>query len=65
VSVITPAYNSAKTIKATLLSAMRQDYPNTEYIVVNDGSKDDTQEIVESMQANNPKIKLITNPNNL
>ena len=65
VSVITPAYNSGKTIEATLLSAMQQDYPNVEYIVVNDGSKDDTQEIIESMQAHNPKIKLINNPNNL
>lgn len=36
-----------------------------EYIVVNDGSKDDTQKIVESMQAHNPRIKFINNPNNL
>lgn len=65
VSIITPAYNSEKTIHATLLSAIQQDYPNIEHVVINDGSKDSTQEIVESMQAHNPQIRLINNPNNL
>lgn len=42
VSVIVPAYNCAATIAETLESALAQDYPAKEIIVVNDGSKDET-----------------------
>jgi glycosyltransferase involved in cell wall biosynthesis len=65
VSIITPAYNRGHTIRATLISAMQQNYPNIEYIVVNDGSQDDTQKVVESMQEQDPRIKLINNQINL
>ena len=60
-----PAYNREKTIRAALLSAINQDYPNMEYIVVNDGSHDDTQKIIEALQEQDQRIKLITNPHNL
>ncbi len=46
VSVIIPAYNSAKTIEKTLQSVFDQDYPSIEIIVVNDGSTDNTDEIL-------------------
>jgi len=65
VSVITPAFNRAHTIKSALLSAMGQDYPNMEFIVINDGSTDNTQKIVESLQEQDERIKLINNPKNL
>lgn len=47
VSVIIPAYNSAKTIERTIESVLIQDYPNIEIIVVNDGSSDDTELVLE------------------
>lgn len=47
VSVVVPAYNAAKTIRPLLDSLNRLDYPNYEIIVVNDGSTDGTQSIVE------------------
>lgn len=65
VSVITPAYNRENTIRATLISAMRQEYPNMEYIVVNDGSQDDTENIVRSLQEEDSRIVLINNSKNL
>ena len=47
VCVIIPAYNSACFIARTLESALAQDYPNQEVIVVDDGSTDNTREVVE------------------
>lgn len=46
VSVVIPAYNEEKTIVRTLESVSRSDYPNFEIIVVDDGSKDKTSQIV-------------------
>jgi glycosyltransferase involved in cell wall biosynthesis len=48
VSIIIPAYNCAKYIPETLSSLFEQDYPNTEIIVVNDGSKDNTLELLQT-----------------
>lgn len=48
VSIIIPAYNAEMTIKQTLNSAFNQTHTNLEIIVVNDGSKDSTLEILES-----------------
>lgn len=65
VSVITPVYNRQKTIRPALLSAMQQEYPDVEFVVVNDGSQDDTQKVVESMKEHDPRIILVNNPKNL
>jgi len=45
VSILIPAFNERKWIAATLESAMRQTWPQTEVIVVDDGSTDGTREI--------------------
>lgn len=47
VSIIIPVYNSANTIEKTLESVLIQDYHNIELIVVNDGSTDNTEEIIK------------------
>ncbi len=47
VSVVIPAYNAEKTIGPLLDSLLAMDYPEYEVIVVNDGSKDGTKEIVQ------------------
>lgn len=46
VSIITPVYNQAKFIQETIESVLKQDYPEIEYIVLDDGSKDETPAIV-------------------
>lgn len=46
VSVVIPAFNSAKHIESTLHSVFSQSYPNIEIFVVDDGSSDDTVSIV-------------------
>jgi glycosyltransferase involved in cell wall biosynthesis len=50
VSIVTPAYNAGKFIEETLSSIQKQDYPNFEHIVLNDGSTDNTPSILERFQ---------------
>lgn len=45
-TIITPAFNSAATIKDTIQSVLEQDYNNIEYIIVDGGSNDGTGEII-------------------
>ena len=44
ISVVVPAYNAEKLIACSLESVIAQDYPNLEIIVVNDASKDGTEQ---------------------
>lgn len=46
ISVLIPAYNSAKTIVEALESIKNQTYQNWEIILINDGSQDETEEIL-------------------
>jgi glycosyltransferase involved in cell wall biosynthesis len=59
-SVVVPAFNSAAFIAATLKSALRQTHPPAEVIVVNDGSTDETVEIVQGF---GDKVRLLSQPN--
>jgi len=47
ISIVTPSFNSAGTIRATLDSVAAQDYPNIEHIVVDGGSTDGTLDILK------------------
>ena len=46
VSVIMPAFNARKHIREAIESVLEQDYENWELLIVNDGSTDDTAEII-------------------
>lgn len=48
VTIITPVFNQEKFLKETIDSVLTQDYQNLEYIVINDGSTDGTEEILKS-----------------
>ncbi len=59
VSIITPAYNSSKTIGETIESVISQTYLNWEMLIVDDCSTDNTVEIVRKYAETNKNIKLI------
>jgi glycosyltransferase involved in cell wall biosynthesis len=46
VSIVTPAYNQAEFLRDTIESVLSQDYPNIEYVVLDDGSTDETPRIL-------------------
>jgi glycosyltransferase involved in cell wall biosynthesis len=48
VSVIMPAYNTARYIREAIDSVLDQDYPSKELIVIDDGSTDGTLEVLRS-----------------
>lgn len=50
ISIITVAYNSAKTIEDTIQSVLSQDYNAIEYIIIDGGSTDGTMDIVNRYQ---------------
>lgn len=45
VTIVTPSYNQAGFIRATIESVLTQDYPHIEYLVMDGGSSDGTAEI--------------------
>ena len=55
VSVLTPCYNSIKTIEKTLECIEKQTYQNIEYIIVDGGSTDGTLELIEQHRNRLPK----------
>ncbi|MHC1743440.1 MAG: glycosyltransferase [Syntrophobacteraceae bacterium] len=64
VSVILAAFNEEKVIEETLKHLLRTTYPGTiEVLVVDDGSKDRTAEIVERVAETDPRVRLIRQPN--
>ncbi|HEX7480645.1 MAG TPA: glycosyltransferase [Polyangiales bacterium] len=63
VTVVVPAYNEAMVISTTLASLLASTYENLEILVVDDGSTDATAEVVAGMAAEQPRIRLIKQPN--
>lgn len=64
VSIITPTYNSEKFISETIRSVQNQTYENWEMIIVDDGSTDQTVDIIETIQKNEKRIQLIESEKN-
>ena len=63
ISVIIPAYNAEKVLPRCLDSLICQTWPAWEVLVVNDGSKDRTEEICRAYAKENPGIRLLAQKN--
>ena len=63
VSIITPAYNASKFISKTIDSVIGQSYGDWEMLIVDDGSRDNTAEIVSAYATSDNRIKLIQQTN--
>lgn len=63
ISVIIPVYNTEKYLERCLQSVLRQTYSNTEIICVNDGSTDNSGDILEKYASADKRIKIIKQKN--
>jgi glycosyltransferase involved in cell wall biosynthesis len=64
VSIITPVYNAANSLPETLESVCAQTLTDWEQILVDDGSTDNSREIVEAAVAKDPRFRLLRTPRN-
>jgi cellulose synthase/poly-beta-1,6-N-acetylglucosamine synthase-like glycosyltransferase len=63
VSVLIAAYNEEKVIARTVDSILANGYEELEIVVVDDGSKDGTLEVLREHFGENPKVRILTQPN--
>ena len=63
VSVIIPAYNSEKYIARCIDSVLRQSLEDLEVIIVNDGSTDQTQAIIDQFLTDS-RLRVVQSPSN-
>ena len=57
VSVIMSVYNSDGSLRKSIQSILNQSYKNYEFIIVNDGSTDDSYKIINDIKKKNSRIK--------
>ena len=59
ISVIIPTYNRSGKLRGSVESVLRQTYTDFELLIVDDGSQDDTREVVEAMAIEDDRIRYI------
>ncbi|AVQ44402.1 TPA: glycosyltransferase family 2 protein [Clostridium sporogenes] len=63
ISVIMPVYNAEKYLKESIESILNQTYKNFEFIIINDGSTDDSLRIINEYYKKDFRIKIISREN--
>ncbi len=64
ISIITPTFNSEKTISRTIESVQKQNYDNYEHIIIDGLSNDSTVSIVKKYMSKDNHIKLVSEKDN-
>lgn len=62
-SVLMPVYDCDQFVQAAIDSILNQTFRDFEFIIIDDGSKDRTAEIVEAAAARDPRIRVISREN--
>jgi glycosyltransferase involved in cell wall biosynthesis len=65
VSILTPCHNSAPYLEQCVRSVLDQEYQNWEHILLDDGSTDNSWEILQQLQKLDPRLKVHRAPQNL
>jgi glycosyltransferase involved in cell wall biosynthesis len=63
VSIITPTYNRADFLPVAIESVQAQSLPDWEMLIVDDGSTDNTAELVNRYSAQDSRIRYFQQPN--
>jgi poly-beta-1,6 N-acetyl-D-glucosamine synthase len=63
VSIIIPAYNEEVNAVKTVKNLLLQDYPDFEIIFVDDGSRDNTYDVISKAFGDHPRVKILTKSN--
>ena len=63
ISIIVPVYNQQRLVKKCLYSILQQDYNSMEVIIINDGSTDDSLDIIKDIAAQDSRIIVINKTN--
>jgi glycosyltransferase involved in cell wall biosynthesis len=65
VSVVMPVYNTARYLAASIESVLAQSFADLELIIVNDGSTDGSQEVIDTYAARDGRVRVIRHETNL
>jgi glycosyltransferase involved in cell wall biosynthesis len=63
VSILTPAYNTARYLGETVEAALKQSFPDFELLIVDDGSTDETPALARALAARDRRLRVLTGPN--
>ena len=63
ISVLMCVYNAENWVQKSIESVIAQDFNNWEFIIVNDGSTDNTEKIIKSYSIKDNKIKIYNKEN--
>src|SRR5947207_14521838 len=59
ISILVPCYNEAENAEETLSVAAASDYPDFEIVAVNDGSRDNTAEVLDQLVTQVPRLRVV------
>jgi biofilm PGA synthesis N-glycosyltransferase PgaC len=59
ISILVPCYNEGENAEETLTTAASVDYPDFEVIAINDGSRDNTAEVLDRLAARIPQLRVV------
>ena len=63
-TVITATYNRSKLLPRAIESVLNQSFEDFEYVIINNGSTDDTQDVIDSYMSQDRRIRCIKNDKN-